>query len=112
MHPAAAHWSSTWVSLPAVVWGHVSIIHPRLNYYWVDMSVYPGNSGGPVIERDKIVGIVSEQAVVPIQEDAPESDSAPERNPPSTYKIPFARITKARYVRPLIEAQILKDEGA
>jgi len=65
--------------------------HPALPFFWADISIYPGNSGGPVIEDDKVVGIVSAQA---IWEDA---------------RIPFARVIRMEHVRPLLDEQRRKD---
>jgi CBS domain-containing protein len=39
------------------------MVHHILPFFWADMSIYPGNSGGPVVEDGKLVGVVSAQAV-------------------------------------------------
>lgn len=92
-------WSSGWLSLPVFSWGRVSMMSPCLPFYWCDMSIYPGNSGGPVIEDGKLVGIVSAQASVSV-----------EGAPQSRVRIPFAKVIKASFIKSLIEEQEVKDE--
>ncbi|SWM24316.1 serine protease [Klebsiella pneumoniae] len=99
LHPASANWSSSYVSLPVFSWGKVSMLHPELPFYWCDMSIYPGNSGGPLIENGKLVGIVSAQATLPL-EGAPQVRT----------RIPFGRIIKAGFVKKLFEEQDIKDQ--
>ena len=53
-HSASAHWSSSHYSLPVFTFGRISLLHEALDFYWVDMSIFPGNSGGPVIEDGKL----------------------------------------------------------
>jgi len=74
------------------------MLHEMLPYFWVDMSVYPGNSGGPLIEDGKLVGVVSAQADTPI-------DSAPNVR----IRVPFAKVIKARHLHSLLETQAKKD---
>lgn len=97
-HPASAHWSSSHFSLPVFSFGRVSMMHDQLPFYWTDMSIYPGNSGGPIIEDSKLVGVVSGQAILPI-------DSAPNVK----MRIPFGKIIKTKYVRELLQIQEQKD---
>ncbi|EMW5170548.1 serine protease [Klebsiella variicola] len=97
--PAIANWSAGYLSLPVFSWGKVSMMNPHLPFYWCDMSIYPGNSGGPVVENGKIVGIVSAQASVPI-----------EGVPQSRARIPFGKIIKASFIKGLIEEQESKDK--
>lgn len=92
LHPAEANWSSRYVSLPAFSFGKVSMLHPDLSFFWCDISAYPGNSGGPVIEGNKLVGIVSAQA---IHEGS---------------RIPFAKIIKASHIRSVLNVQFKKDQ--
>jgi hypothetical protein len=89
-HPAEVKWASNRYSLPAFAFGKVSMLNEELFYFWADMSVYPGNSGGPVIEDDKLVGIVI-------------------RGTLSANLIPFGLIAKAKYLFDLIEQQEQKD---
>ncbi|MDU6380732.1 MAG: serine protease [Klebsiella pneumoniae] len=96
---ASAHWASNYFSLPVFSWGKVSMLHTQLPFYWCDMSIYPGNSGGPVIEDGNLVGVVSAQAVLPI-----------EGLPQITTRIPFAKIIKTSYVKKLIEDQEAKEQ--
>lgn len=98
--PGNAHWSSSNVSLPVFSWGRVSMMHKQLPFYWCDMSIYPGNSGGPLIENGKLVGIVSAQAALPI-------DGAPQLSA----RIPFGKIIKTEFVKQLLQEQEAKDKA-
>lgn len=100
-HPATAHWSSSYFSLPTYSFGRVSMVHEALNFFWVDMSIYPGNSGGPVIEEDKLVGIVSGQPTIPL-----------DQIEQLRTRIPFGMIIKAKYISELISKQEKKDTFA
>ena len=97
-HPASAHWSSSHFSLPVSSYGRVSMLHPALPFFWADMSIYPGNSGGPVVADGLLVGVVSAQATLPI-------DGVPDVRT----RIPFGRIIKTAVVRQLLDIQSKKD---
>lgn len=97
-------WRSSLVSLPSYAFGRVAMLHKQLPYFWCDLSIYPGNSGGPVIERGKLVGIVSGQALIPI--DQPEDEATAK----GSVRIPFGKIIKAEYLRPLLQEQMEKDD--
>jgi S1-C subfamily serine protease len=97
-HPASAHWASSYISLPVFAFGKVSMLHEMLPFYWSDMSIFPGNSGGPVIENGKLVGVVSAQATLPI-DDVPNVRT----------RIPFGKIIKTVYVKGLLDIQEQKD---
>jgi S1-C subfamily serine protease len=99
--PAAAHWSSSNFSLPVSSFGRVSMLHDELPFFWADMSIYPGNSGGPVVANDQLVGIVSGQAILPI-DDVPDVGT----------RIPFGYIIKSIFVRELLATQEDKDRHA
>ena len=99
-HPAEAQWSSSYFSLPTFSFGRVSMLHNALSFYWVDMSIYPGNSGGPVIEADKIVGVVSGQPFIPV-EGFEELKT----------RIPFGLIIKAKFIPELLSIQEKKDKN-
>jgi hypothetical protein len=101
---SAAHWASAAVSQPVFSWGHVGMRHEALPFFWADVTIYPGNSGGPVIELPnepsfpatrigKLVGIVSGQATV---EDT---------------RVPFAKVINAGEIQSLLEIQRSKDRG-
>lgn len=85
--------ASAAVSLPVFSWGHVAMRHEELPFFWADLTIYPGNSGGPVIESksNKLVGIVSGQARV------------------EGARVPFARVINAGIIRGLLESQSRKD---
>jgi hypothetical protein len=97
-------WKSAVYSLPVSVFGRVSMLHEALDYFWCDMSIYPGNSGGPLIEDDKLVGIVSAQPLITGEE---LDDNQP--IPLMGLRIPFARVIKAKHLRSLLEQQREKD---
>lgn len=98
LHPSLALWSSRFVSAPVFAFGKVSMCHEALPFFWADLSVFPGNSGGPVVSNDRLIGIVSGQATLAI-------DNMPEVRT----RIPFGRIIKAKFVHGLLEAQEAKD---
>jgi Trypsin-like peptidase domain len=91
-------WSSDLVSLPTFAFGRVAMLHSHLDFFWCDMSVYPGASGSPVIEQDRLVGIVSKQASLPAEE-----ASQPDR------LLPFAKAIKGRHVVSLLDQHIEKE---
>lgn len=92
-------WASSFISLPTRSFGHISMLHPALSYFWCDLSIYPGNSGGPVIEKNKIVGIITDQAAIPLDGSSEGYMS----------RIPFGRAIKAKYIKRLIEYQMSMD---
>ena len=99
LHPASARWSSSYYSLPVSSFGRVSMLHHALPFFWAGVSISPGNSGGPVVTNDRLVGVVSAQATLAID------------GVPDVYtRIPFARIIKAKFVRELLEIQVEKDQ--
>ncbi|WP_046852165.1 S1 family peptidase [Raoultella planticola] len=98
-HEDMPAWASCVLSNPVFSWGKVSMLSKHLAFYWCDMSIYPGNSGGPVVEDGCLVGIVSEQAMLPV-EGAPQIST----------RIPFGKIIKTGFVKQLIEEQEAKDQ--
>lgn len=98
--PALAQWSSSYFSLPSFSFGRVSMLHNALPFFWADMSIYPGNSGSPVIGDNKIVGIVSGQPTIPVE----ESEKLRTR-------IPFGKIVKAKFIADLLSIQEQKDSN-
>jgi hypothetical protein len=85
------------VVLPCFTFGKVSMNYPELQYFWGDLRVYPGNSGSPIIEDGKLVGIVSKEAVIEYDGDF--------------IRIPFAKATKAKFLPNLLDEQIRKDDS-
>lgn len=98
------YWRSNYFSIPNFVFGRISMLHSALNYFWTDMSIYPGNSGGPVIENNKLVSIVSAQAQIPL-------DKTDEKTPDYFVRIPFGRIIKAENVLVLLETLRRSEAG-
>ena len=85
-------WNASYVSLPTISFGKVAMNNSFLHFFWGDVSIYPGNSGGPVISQDTLVGIISAQPFWKNQ------------------NIPFAYIIKIQFLRDLLEEQIEKDD--
>lgn len=96
--PALTNWSSSYFSTPTFSFGRVSMLHDSIPFFWVDMSIYPGNSGGPVIEGNKLVGIVSGQPTILVE----ESEKLRTR-------IPFGKIIKTKFIADLLSIQEKKD---
>jgi CBS domain-containing protein len=84
------------VTLPCFTFGKISMANESLPYFWADLRIYVGNSGCPVVENNKIVGIVTHGAVI-------EGDN-------EWFKIPFAKATKTKLLPDLLEEQLRKDE--
>lgn len=98
--PELTDWSSSYFSLPTFSFGRVSMLHDLIPFFWIDMSIYPGNSGGPVIEGNKLVGIVSGQPTIPVE----ESEKLRTR-------IPFGKIIKTKFIADLLSIQEKKDSN-
>ncbi len=98
LDPASAHWSSSHFSAPVSSFGKVSMLHDALPFFWADISIFPGNSGGPLIADNRLVGVVSAQATLPI-DDVPDIRT----------RIPFGQIIKTKFVRDLLKVQEQKD---
>lgn len=69
------------------------------NWFWADISIYPGNSGGPLILNNKLVGIVIQQPLIKV-----------ENSKDLQTRIPFGKVVKARQLLELIKAQIDKEK--
>ena len=98
--PELTNWSSSYFSLPTFSFGRVSMLHDSISFFWIDMSIYPGNSGGPVIEGNKLVGIVSGQPTILVE----ESEKLRTR-------IPFGKIIKTKFIADLLSIQEEKDSN-
>jgi hypothetical protein len=61
LQPAEQQWASEYVSLPSFIFGRVSMANGRLPFFWCDFGPYPGQSGSPVVEDGKMVGVISGQ---------------------------------------------------
>ncbi|MBM4637344.1 trypsin-like serine protease [Rhodococcus hoagii] len=94
LHPAEAAWHAHAQSLPTVSWGHVANRHPDVARFWADISIYPGNSGGPLVAGNQMVGVVCAQALV-------------EGN-----RVPFANVVQSQLVRMMIDELKLKTAKA
>ena len=100
------NWGSNKVSLPVCSFGRVSMLSEHLDFFWADMSIYPGNSGGPVFSGENIVGLVSANATIPIE----DSHSSTSTSKQYRTRIPFAKIIKTSFVKALIAEQEEKDQ--
>ena len=98
LHSAERPWTSVVYSLPAFAFGRVSMLHDALSYFLADMTIYPGNSGGPVIENDRLVGLVISQPCIEV-----------EGNRELRVRAPLAYVTKANAIRELVAVQASKD---
>lgn len=87
---------STDVTIPCFTFGRVSMTSAELPYFWGDLRVYIGNSGCPIIENGKVVGIVTHDAVIE------ENDKI--------NNVPFAKATKAKFFLAMLDEQMQKDE--
>jgi Trypsin-like peptidase domain len=66
-------WYSNIVAESLFTFGKVSLPSISKIYFIGDLSIAPGNSGGPAISHDKMVGIISAQGAVPISHDNGEN---------------------------------------
>jgi len=104
-------WRSDFISLPTFSFGRIALLHRTLPYFLSDISAYPGDSGAPVVEKGKIVGIVSRQPLLVsdviqiVNED--KSVLTPLK---AIVRVPFSIATKAKYVKELLEIQKKKDK--
>lgn len=104
---ALKNWESEHCSLPVSSFGKVSMIHEKLDYFLCDISIYPGNSGGPIVENNKLVGIVTAQSFIN------EEISANEQllSVIGKQKMPFIKIVRAKHIFELLNIQIKKDKA-
>ncbi len=59
-------YQSNVVVLPVSTFGNIAMAHERLPYFISAITIYPGNSGGPVIRNNKLIGMVSGQVLIPV----------------------------------------------
>lgn len=88
------------IVVPVTTFGKVSMFHKTLPFFYGDITVYPGNSGGPIISNNKLVGIVSAQAIIPV---SLIDNSGAEFNTNIYSRGSLAIIAKAKYLIPLLE---------
>jgi len=50
---------STEIVIPFTVEGQIAMYHPRIQHFYVNITAYPGNSGGPIIKNGKLIGLIS-----------------------------------------------------
>jgi hypothetical protein len=100
-------WNPLFFSLPTFSFGRVAMLNDKLSNFLCDITVYPGNSGGPVIENGNLVGIVIEQPWVATQIYNTEKGIIAPLIGRS--RLPFSRVTKAEFIKELLQIQIKKD---
>ena len=95
---------STDVVAPITTFGKIAMFDKRLPYFIGDITIYPGNSGGPVIADNKLIGIVSEQLSIPLDVNPLGYFS---NDVQMTTRGTLARVVKAKNILPLLrELQI------
>ena len=98
-------WHSNLAFNPIASFGRIA--SPNFNkYYFVsDMSVAPGNSGGPIIKKNKLIGIVSSQPYFNIE------DSNGTAIPNAVFRLPYAFGVKASLILPLLRQMAEKQKN-
>jgi hypothetical protein len=79
--------------IPTLARGKVTLLRDVLSFFWTDISVSTGSSGGPIVEGDRIVGIMTPQVAPAERQGMAESIPAS-----------LATVAKAAYVKTLIRA--------
>jgi len=88
-------WQVNYTTLPVVSFGKIAQYHKDFNMFLGDISIYPGNSGGPVLHDNKLIGIVSAQPSIPVE-------STDEKYSGSIHvRIPFGYFEKASGLKQL-----------
>lgn len=88
-------WTCALATQPIFTFGRVAFSHEAFPWILGDISIHEGNSGGAAICNDKLAGIVTHQA-----EAGHDGVFVP---------LPFAYITKSKYILDLLEFQYQKD---
>lgn len=88
-------YQSNIVVLPVSTFGSIAMAHDQLSYFIGDITVYPGNSGGPVIKSNKLIGVVSGQVLIPV--DARDSKNGYQSTPLSS-RGTLAKVIKAEAI--------------
>ncbi len=84
------------VVLPLTTFGKTALCNPVLYYFIADITVNPGNSGGPIIRNNKMVGIVSQQMLVDLRINSGVDLNEVINNLKSSS--PLAKIIKAKFI--------------
>jgi hypothetical protein len=109
LHPALKPWASSRYSLPTFVFGRVAMLHNSLPDFRCDFTNYQGNSGGPVVEKNRMVGVVWGQPFYEVS--VLQGSMGKTTDFFSKIGVPFAIAVKAAYVKELLKKQIEKDQG-
>ncbi|MHC4249197.1 MAG: S1 family peptidase [Planctomycetota bacterium] len=100
-------WASDAICLPAITTGCVATDHADLHFFTCDMSVYPGNSGGPVVQSGKLIGIISNQPA--LRTEIVRTDGTTVAGVTAVARIPFATAIKSKHILRLLHEQKEKD---
>jgi hypothetical protein len=84
------------IVLPLATFGKTALCNQLLYYFIADITVNPGNSGGPIIRNNKIVGIVSQQMLVDLKMNSDVDLNEVISNVKSTS--PLAKIIKSKFI--------------
>lgn len=94
------------IVVPVTTFGKVSMFHKSIPFFFGDITVYPGNSGGPIICNNKLIGIVSAQAIIP---NSYIDSSGAEFNTNIYSRGSLAIIARSSYLIPLLKQLQLKE---
>lgn len=118
LQPAEQMWMSQDVSLPSFIFGRVSMAHDKLPFFWCDLGSYPGHSGAPVVEGDRMIGVISGQGTshddVFLKNREPKTMQAQpllSTDYVAKTRIPFGMAFRSEYLRELLDVQIQKDRN-
>jgi hypothetical protein len=97
-------WNSNLIYDPVFTFGKVAAPSIRKYFFLSDLTIAPGNSGGPVISNNKLVGIISSQAILQVIHK--NGDFYPD----IYNRYPYAYAIKSSYIFPLLKEMIEKDQ--
>jgi hypothetical protein len=89
----------------AATFGKISIPKIGTNFFIGDISIGPGNSGGPMISNGKLVGIVSRQSTTAVETDRNEAILG------TRTRMPYAISIKTSLIFPLLAEMVNKDKN-
>jgi hypothetical protein len=97
-------WNSNLIYDPVFTFGKVAAPSIRKHFFLGDLTIAPGNSGGPVVRNNKLVGIISSQPILTVI----HKDGAVYADTYSRY--PYANVIKSANIFPLLREMVKKDE--
>lgn len=84
---------------PIFTFGRIGMFYKQLPFFIADITIYPGNSGGPIIQDNNLIGIVSGQIKMRLDTD---SDYYLDASQHLTARGTLAQIIKASNILPLL----------